>query len=124
MDKNQFGTYLKSLRLARNLTTRQVEIYSGVSNSYLSQLENGKRGIPKPAILKKLAPIYKVSYEELLRAAGIIETGEIVYTPPEEESFDTIIKEFKSMEKDEQYEVIKTLFDLIAEDKPRKKDKK
>lgn len=67
-----FGKYLKKLRTERSLTIRQVEVFSGVSNSYLSQLENGKRGIPSPDTLKKLAPVYRISYEELMSAAGYL----------------------------------------------------
>lgn len=70
MNPNDFGKYLKSLREERSLTIRQVEAYAGVSNSYLSLLENGKRGIPSPDILKKIALIYKISYEDLMVAAG------------------------------------------------------
>jgi len=62
------------------LTLEQVEIKSGVSNGYLSQVETGKRGIPSAKILKKLAPVYKIPYEELLKAAKIIE-GEPVAEP-------------------------------------------
>jgi transcriptional regulator with XRE-family HTH domain len=118
----EFGQYLQDLRLKANLSLRQVELKTGVSDSYLSQLENGKRGYPKPAILKKLAPVYKVSYQNLLKAAGIIESGEFVYTPPEDTSpLESVIREFRAMKKDEQYETIKKLFDLIAEDKPKKR---
>ena len=121
----EFGFYLKELREKAELTIRQVEIKSGISNSYLSLIENGKRGIPKPSILKKLAPVYKVPYEELLKAAGIIEMDGFVYTPPDDLSvLENIVKEFKAMKKDEQYETIKKLFDLITEDKPKKRGKK
>lgn len=65
-----FGKYIKKLREDRGLTIRQLEFYSNVSNSYLSLVENGKRGIPSPEILKKLAPVLKVPYEDLMAAAG------------------------------------------------------
>lgn len=70
-----FGKYLKDLRVAAHLTLRQVEIQAGVSDSYLSQVENGKRGIPSADILKKLAPVYGVPYEEMLVAAGYLPAG-------------------------------------------------
>lgn len=76
-----FGNYLKKLRIERGLTIRQVEAFSGVSNSYLSQLENGKRGIPSPDTLKKLAPVYRISYEELMSAAGYL-TAEVKESSP------------------------------------------
>ncbi|MBP2635003.1 MAG: helix-turn-helix protein [Firmicutes bacterium] len=72
MTAEEFGKYLKELRTERELTTRQLELQSGVSNSYISQLENGKRGMPTPNILKKLAPALKVSYEKLMLKAGYL----------------------------------------------------
>ncbi|WP_346206781.1 helix-turn-helix transcriptional regulator [Caldifermentibacillus hisashii] len=73
MKAEEFGKYIKELRAKRELTIRQLEIYSGVSNSYLSQLENGKRGIPSPEILKKLSKGLKVPYDELMIKAGYLE---------------------------------------------------
>ncbi|WP_165907801.1 helix-turn-helix domain-containing protein [Hydrogenispora ethanolica] len=70
-----FASYIKALRNDRKLTIHQVEAYSGVSNSYLSLLENAKRGIPSPEILRKLAPVYKVPYEELMIKAGYAHKG-------------------------------------------------
>lgn len=72
MDKVEFGLYLKKIRKERGLTIHQVETYTGVSNSYISLLERGKRDIPSPTILEKLAPLYKVPYDELMEAAGYI----------------------------------------------------
>ncbi len=65
--------FLKDLRVARKLTLLQVERISGVSNSYLSQVENSRRGIPSPNILRKLAPVYGVEYRSLLIAAGYLD---------------------------------------------------
>lgn len=73
MDKKEFGNYIRNIRKEKKLTIRQVELYSGVSNSYLSLLENGKRDIPSPDILKKLARVYKISYTNLMNKAGYIE---------------------------------------------------
>lgn len=72
MQAENFRRYLRKTRKDKKLTLRQIEVYSGVSNSYLSQVESGKRGIPSPDILEKLAPILKVSYEELMREAGYL----------------------------------------------------
>lgn len=52
---------------------RQLELYSGVSNAYLSQIENGKRGVPSPEIIKKLSKALGSDYEELMLVAGHIE---------------------------------------------------
>ncbi|MBS4201857.1 helix-turn-helix transcriptional regulator [Bacillus sp. FJAT-49732] len=73
MKVEEFGEYIKKFRKQRNLTIRQLELYSGVSNSYLSQLENGKRGIPSAEILKKLSGPLDVPQNELMIAAGYID---------------------------------------------------
>lgn len=72
MDEIEFGQYLKGLRKNKKLTIRQLESLSGVSNAYLSQLENGKRGIPSPEILKKIHKYLEVDFEELMYKAGLI----------------------------------------------------
>lgn len=73
MEANEFGLYIRNLRNEKEMTIRQLELYSGVSNSYLSQLENGKRGIPSPDIIKKLSQGLKVDYNELMIKAGYME---------------------------------------------------
>jgi HTH-type transcriptional regulator, competence development regulator len=67
-----FGTYLRDLRRARRLTLREVEEKSGVSNSYLSQVENGRILQPSPHVLQKLGEAYEVPYEHLMARAGYI----------------------------------------------------
>src|SRR5690625_6332211 len=73
MEAKKFGSYIRKLRNDRELTIRQLELYSGVSNSYLSQLENGKRGIPSPEIIRKLSKGLKVDYNDLMIKAGYVE---------------------------------------------------
>lgn len=64
-----FGEILKELRKERNMTLRDVEVSTGISNSYLSQIERGYRGIPTIKFLRRLAEVYHVSVNKL------IETG-------------------------------------------------
>jgi len=64
------GTYLKTVRKQKSLTLRTVEDKTGVSNAYLSQLENNKIVNPSPTILHKLAECYGVSYEHLMKLTG------------------------------------------------------
>lgn len=71
-DLVKFGEYLRELRKERGLSIRQLEKKTGVSNAYLSQIENGKKGLPSPDILKKIAEPLKVGYEELMEKAGYI----------------------------------------------------
>jgi len=66
------GQYLRDLRRVRRLTLREVEEQSGVSNSYLSQVEHGRIRQPSPHVLQKLAVAYDVPYERLMARAGYI----------------------------------------------------
>jgi SOS regulatory protein LexA len=74
-DNKEFGNYLKKLRKENGLTIRQLTEKSGVSNAYLSQLETGKRGLPKPEILAKLHGPLGVGYDELMEKAGYISSN-------------------------------------------------
>lgn len=67
----KIGLYLKELRLKNNLTTKQVEVKTGISNSYISLIERNKRK-PSAEILSKLAKAYKVKTEDLLRIMGYL----------------------------------------------------
>ena len=64
------GSTLKELREIHRFTLRQVEEATGISNAYLSQLENDKIAKPSANVLYN---IYNVELDTLLAAAGIIE---------------------------------------------------
>ncbi len=64
------GSYLRKIRKKKNLTLRDVEKRTGVSNAYLSQLENNKILCPSPIILHKLSECYEVPYDFLMKLAG------------------------------------------------------
>lgn len=101
------GKYLKNLRLSRNLTIRQVETYAKVSNSYLSQLENGKGGKPSPEILLKLAPVYKIAVEELMEKIWGVEWKNFKYNNFEE-YLETVLDEDSKNEDIQDYHNIKS----------------
>ena len=69
-DKNKLGKFLKEARKAEKATLRFVEQQTGISNAYLSQLENGKIRQPSPTLLHKLCELYDVSYAEAMKLAG------------------------------------------------------
>ena len=60
--------------MAKGLSLRQAEegTGKGVSNAYLSQLENGKIKKPSPSVLHSLAEVYVVPYEALMEKAGYL----------------------------------------------------
>jgi transcriptional regulator with XRE-family HTH domain len=67
------GQTLKEARESIPLTLRQVEEAAGISNAYLSQLENEKIKKPSANVLYKLATMYGIQLDVLLAAAGIIQ---------------------------------------------------
>lgn len=69
---SKFGHYLRELRKQAGLTLREIEDRTGISNSYLSQLENGYIDQPSPRNLQKLAEAYGISYESLMTQAGYL----------------------------------------------------
>jgi transcriptional regulator with XRE-family HTH domain len=64
------GAFLKKTRKQRSLTLRAVQKETGISNAYLSQLENNKIANPSPNILNQLAKLYETSYDNLMSLAG------------------------------------------------------
>jgi transcriptional regulator with XRE-family HTH domain len=99
------GQKLKETRELIPFTLRQVEDATGISNAYLSQLENDKIKKPSASVLYKLAMLYKLSLEELLGAAGIIED----YKPPQNKLLDDLSKAAGKLTDDEQKELLKYL---------------
>jgi HTH-type transcriptional regulator, competence development regulator len=80
----EFGRYINTLRIKKGLSIRELSRRSGVSQPYISQIESGDRGVPKPDKLRDLAPHLDVSYTELMKKAGHIDEDKLT---DEEESF-------------------------------------
>lgn len=109
LEAKEFGGYLKELRKKRKLTIRQLDTYSGVSHSYISQIERGERGVPKPEILKKLSKPLGVEYEELMEQAGYLTKEEIVKTAISEGYLDDL-KSYETNDEMFKY-TVKRMFD-------------
>ena len=75
---SDFGDYLRSLRERQKMSLRDVAAKTGVSVSYITQIENRRRKAPGPDVLKKLAPAYNVPVRDLLKAAGYMDDIEPV----------------------------------------------
>jgi transcriptional regulator with XRE-family HTH domain len=67
------GPLLRRLRGIKGAKLREVETETGVSNAYLSQLENGSTANPSAQVLHKLSGYYGVPYEALMEAAGHVQ---------------------------------------------------
>ena len=81
---DNFGEYLKTLRLEKRLSLREVEQLSGVSASYLGLIERGQRPTPGAEILKKLAPAYNIPSRDLMRAAGYLKDEDVSLSEDDE----------------------------------------
>src|ERR1700728_16748 len=67
-----FGAYLRSQRKLAQLSLRQLEVLTSISNPYLSQIERGLHQ-PSIAVIKALAEALDLSVQEMLaHAAGIM----------------------------------------------------
>ncbi|OAS14262.1 helix-turn-helix domain-containing protein [Paenibacillus oryzisoli] len=71
-----FYDKLRDMRKMKGFTIRELADRSGVSAAYISQLENGNRGIPSPDVLMKLSEGLNTSYSELMDIAGYLETSQ------------------------------------------------
>lgn len=66
------GEYLKELRKEKSISQRELAIEAGISNAEISRIETGERQKPSPDVLKQIAPILGVSYEQLMEKAGYL----------------------------------------------------
>jgi transcriptional regulator with XRE-family HTH domain len=69
---SELGRYLKLLRIKNNLTMMQTAESTGITQGYISQIENGIYS-PSAKTLAKLARAYRVPEIQLLRKAGIVQ---------------------------------------------------
>lgn len=67
---SSLGEKLKRSRQERGWSLRKAEEKTGISNGYLSLLENGKATSPSPSVLEALARAYELSFDALMALAG------------------------------------------------------
>ncbi|MCR8636178.1 helix-turn-helix domain-containing protein [Paenibacillus radicis (ex Xue et al. 2023)] len=70
MSETEFGIYLKKARESKGVSVNQLALESGISNAQISRIENGRRGIPKPETIRKLAEALQIPYEAMMEKAG------------------------------------------------------
>lgn len=73
MRGNELGNYIKLLRIKNNMTMTQTAGITGITQGYISQIENGIY-TPSAKTLAKLARAYSVPEIHLLRKAGIVQS--------------------------------------------------
>ncbi len=67
----EIGAYLKTLRERVGLSVPEAARGAQISPPYLYQLEDGRR-LPSAKVLARLAGVYRVRVEDLLRKAGFL----------------------------------------------------
>ena len=82
---SSFAEYMRNLREGQKLSVREAAAKSGVSVSYITQIENRRRKAPGPDVLKRLAPAYNVPVRDLLKAAGYLDDIEPIRPSVSEE---------------------------------------
>ncbi|WP_077214510.1 helix-turn-helix domain-containing protein [Bacillus dakarensis] len=119
---NKFGSYLKDLRKRNSLTTRRLADLTNVSASYISNVENGKRGIPSAEVLERLAEVLQADYVEFLKAAGhtaipipfgdTLNKGNLLFKVPYEENVFNPEDRVMTTRALTEAEIMKRFFDL------------
>jgi len=69
-----FGVRLRALRRQKGVSQKEMAAALGVSASYLSALEHGRRGVPTFVLLQGIIGYFNVIWdeaEELIRLAGL-----------------------------------------------------
>lgn len=62
----RFGEKLRTLRKQHHLTIVRLGEMLGVNNTYVSQMERGKK-IPNAAMILKISEIFNVSTDKLMK---------------------------------------------------------
>ena len=98
--ENEFGKFIRKKRKDKNITLVQLAKKTGLSQPYLSQIENGKRDTSRVDIINKIASALEIDSTELMVKAGSV--------PGYAHEFENLIKEEKKLveEKDILFQLI------------------
>lgn len=61
------GNRIKGVRKSKNMSIYELASKSGLSDSYLGRLENGKRKDPSISTVIKIATALEISIEDLIK---------------------------------------------------------
>ena len=93
-------------RKNRNYTLRQLEYKTGLSASYLSQLERGLRALPAPNRIKSLSNALNIDYEYLMKEAGYLEKENSSINDPYDLLMFSDKEAFESLSEDERNRIL------------------
>ena len=69
--KENFGQYIRRLRIEQKIGQRDLAKKIGIAPSYLNDIEKSKRAAPKQDVIKKIAIILMTNVNDLNDLAGI-----------------------------------------------------
>jgi len=72
-----FGEYLKILRERVGISQEGLAQEANISSAYVSQIESGRRNVPTPDVLRRMAAPLDVPYLVLMRQAGHLHDSEL-----------------------------------------------
>jgi len=68
MDK--IGSHIREVRVSQDISVRKLAEMTGISHSYISQIENNKRKKPKKYVIKTLCDALGIDYFDLMIEVG------------------------------------------------------
>lgn len=74
---SDLSTFITTHREAKKLSKRKLAELANISHTEIHRLENGERKMPSPPVLKAIANALGVTYDEIMKAAGYMDS-----TPP------------------------------------------
>jgi repressor LexA len=96
---SELGRYLESVRKEKKISLREAAEKSGVSYSYIRDIELGinrktkKEVSPSAQVLKKISDVYDINYYDVLEKAGIIDENSDTLLKETNEKLDALLKE-------------------------------
>lgn len=100
---------LLKLRKERGLSLKQVAYKTGLSHTYISQLERGLRSTPVPEDLRKIAKGLRIDYNHLMELAGYIDKKSTEVNDPNDILMFSDKESFENMPEEEKERILSSL---------------
>lgn len=71
---SDLGKFIAEHREAKDLSRRKLAELANISHTEIHRLENGERKNPSPPVLKAIANAMGVTYDEIMKAAGYLDS--------------------------------------------------
>lgn len=71
---SELGNFIKEHRTLKHLSRRKLSEMANMSHTEIHRLESGERKNPSPPILKAIANALGVTYDEIMKSAGYMDS--------------------------------------------------